>query len=238
MRPIIGITVDCLPDPKDERTRGKLQLNWNYAQAVADAGGIPLLIPPQAASPEVARLLDGLLIPGGNDFDASLWGETTHPKATLVAEERIRGERTLYDSSPPDLPILGVCYGCQFLNVMRGGSLIQHLPDLVGHDQHSGGTLQDYVVETDSKLGSIVESKCVRGQSWHHQAVDRLGEGMRVAARSDDGTVEAIEAEDRPWMLGVQWHPERTMEDGGTQRLFAGLVEAARNFRERTRPGG
>jgi putative glutamine amidotransferase len=230
-RPLIGITVDCRPEPADVRTRGKLELNWNYAQCVSEAGGIPLLIPPQAAGPEVASVLDGLIIPGGNDIDASHWGEENHPEVKPIAPARFEGERALYGSASDRLPILGICYGCQFLNVMKGGTLIQHLPDVVGDDRHSGGTMQEYRVVHASRLAAIFGSSVVSGQSWHHQAIGRPGLGIEIVARNEDGTVEAFEASDRPWMFGVQWHPERTLEDAATRRLFSSLIEAAKAFR-------
>jgi putative glutamine amidotransferase len=226
MKPIIGITVDCEPDPANARTGGKLELNWNYAQAVSDAGGVPILIPPTADMSEVARIIDGWLIPGGNDIDASNWGERNHPEVKTIEAERFEGEQRLMQSIPAEMPVLGICYGCQFINVARGGSLIQHLPDSLGHDQHRGGTMQRYQLDGSSKLASAMGTGCVEGKSYHHQAVDKPGVGLRVVAKDEEGLIEAIEATDRPWMLGVQWHPERTTEDQATQKLFANFVEA------------
>lgn len=231
-KPLIGITVDVTLEPENARSGGKLSLNYNYAQAVADAGGVPVLIPPQADAGAFAAILDGLLIPGGNDIDASHWGEENHPTVEPIEEQRFEVERRLYDAADPDMPIFGICYGCQFLNVVRGGSLIQHLPDVVGHESDKGGTLQSYAIDGSSSLASIMGESAV-GQSWHHQAVDRVGRGLRVVAKNDDGIVEALEAEDRPWLIGVQWHPERTAGDEATQRLFRSFVEAAAAFRER-----
>ena len=108
-RPIIGITVDATEDPTDSRTGGKLTLNWNYAQVIADAGGVPLLIPPQADPEAIARILDGWLIPGGNDIDPTYWGEELHPEAKLIDEARHLQERAIYREIPTDLPVLGVC---------------------------------------------------------------------------------------------------------------------------------
>jgi putative glutamine amidotransferase len=228
--PLIGITVDALPDPSDARTQGKLQLNWNYAQSVADAGGVPLLIPPMADMEVVARLIDGWLIPGGLDIDAAYWGEENHPTVKLMASERHEADRRLYSCIDPELPIFGICYGCQFLNVVRGGSLIQHLPDVVGNESHADGGQEQICIEADSKLGSLVGPSS-RALSYHHQAVGRLGEGLRQNASHSDGTVEGIEATDRPWVVGVQWHPERTIEDEESRRLFAALIEQARAFK-------
>jgi gamma-glutamyl-gamma-aminobutyrate hydrolase PuuD len=231
MKPLIAITVDCNLEHADERTQGKLELNWNYAQAVADAGGTPILIPPQADPKEFAHLIDGWLIPGGNDIDACNWGDENHPEVKTIAQERFDAEKRLFQSISSDMPVLGICYGCQFINVVRGGSLEQHLPDVVGHDQHRGGTLQCYEVDATSKLAEAIAGSRIEGKSYHHQAVGKPGEAIRVVAKDEEGIVEAIEATDRPWMVGVQWHPERTQEDPATQRLFKSFIEAAEAYR-------
>jgi len=235
MKPLIGISVDCHHDPEDVRSRGKLQLNWNYAQAVAEAGGVPLLIPPMADMAALAGVIHGWLIPGGDDIDASQWGEENHPKASLQDPARFDGERRMYEAADPEMPILGICYGCQFLNVKRGGTLIQHVPDVVGHEEHSGGTLQAYPVDPESQLSRIVGVDEIVGKSYHHQAVGRTGDGLRVVSKHSDGTIEALEATDRPWMIGVQWHPERTLEDAATRRLFEEFVKAAAKYAARER---
>src|SRR5687767_3619305 len=187
MKPLIGITADFVADPLNERTKGKLELNWNYAQCVADAGGTPIIIPPQADAETLLALLDGILIPGGNDIDASNWGEENHPEVKVIRPERYHSERELLTRADKALPVLGICYGCQRINVVRGGSLIQHLPDVVGHGQDTGGTLQSYAIDADSKLSGIVSATEVQGKSYHHQAVREPGDGIRVTARGEDG---------------------------------------------------
>lgn len=234
MKPFIGITVDVSRNPDDARTGGKLTLNWNYAEAVAEAGGVPLLIPPMADMSMLAAIIDGWLIPGGDDIDASRFGEENHPKVELQDPARYEGEAALLKHLDKDVPVLGICYGCQFLNVARGGSLIQHLPDVVEHELHTGGTLQEYDL-ADSQLKDIAGTKRMSGKSYHHQAIKELGDNLRIVARADDGTVEAIEAVDRPWLIGVQWHPERTLNDEATRRLFTSFVDEARAHAERRR---
>lgn len=229
MKPIVGISVDCVRDPEDTRTRGKLTLNWNYAQAVADAGGVPILIPPTADMTVLADVIHGWLIPGGDDIDATNFGEENHPKASLQDPARFDGESRLFRAADPEMPVLGICYGCQFLNVVRGGSLEQHVPDRVGHENHSGGTLQTYPLE-ESLLKKITGVEEMTGKSYHHQAVGRIADGFNVIARHEDGTVEAIEASDRPWMIGLQWHPERTLEDGPTRKIFEDFVRRAAEY--------
>lgn len=232
MKPIIGISVDCRQEPEDLRTGGKLTLNWNYAQAVAEAGGVPILIPPTADMDEIAKIIDGWLIPGGDDIDARHFGEENHPKVDLQDPARFDGEARLFKAAPKDMPIFGICYGCQFVNVMRGGNLIQHLPDVVGHESHTGGTLQGYNLESTSKVASIIGDTRIEGKSFHHQAVDRVGIGLSVTAKNEDGTIEAIEADDHPWLVGLQWHPERTLGDPKTRQIFTDFVQAAAAYRQ------
>lgn len=228
MKPLIGITVNAKEDRVD-KGGGKLWLNWNYAQVIADSGGIPLLIPPQADMAELAQIIDGWLIPGGHDIDASHFGEANHPNVDPIEEERFQAESKLYEALSPEIPVLGICYGCQFINVQRGGKLIQHIPDIVG-TEHEGGAAQRYLLKSGSKLQQIVGSEVARGRSYHHQAVGALGQGLEVVAEHEDGMVEAVEATDRPWMLGVQWHPERTFSDPESKRLFDAFLAAAREY--------
>ncbi len=232
MKPIIGISVDCKQDHQDARSGGKLTLNWNYAQAVSDAGGVPLIIPPTADMDDVAQIIDGWLIPGGDDIDAKNFGEENHSAVQLQDPARFEAESWLYRAADKEMPIFGICYGCQFVNVIRGGTLTQHLPDVVGHSEHTGGTLQRYRLDNESKVAAIIGSGVISGKSYHHQAVRATGHGLKVIAKSDDGTVEAIEAIDHPWLVGVQWHPERTLDDHKTRKIFADFVEAARLFRD------
>ncbi|CAN5700806.1 gamma-glutamyl-gamma-aminobutyrate hydrolase family protein [soil metagenome] len=231
-KPLIAITVESFHDPEDARTRGNVKLNWNYFQSVSDAGGVPLVIPPTADMAEVAKIADGWLIPGGLDMDASHWGEANHPAAELQDPSRWEAEKALYEALPKEVPIFGICYGCQFLNVVRGGSLVQHVPDAVGHGEHGGGTLQTYGIEPDSKFAQAAGVATTEGESWHHQAVDRLGEGLKVVSRHEDGTVEALEDANGRWFLAAQWHPERTPDSAATQNLFRSFIEAAQAYRE------
>jgi putative glutamine amidotransferase len=229
MKPIIGITVECQHDPANERSQGKMELNWNYAAAVAEAGGVPVVIPPTADMDVVAQMIDGWLIPGGADIDSKHWNEPLHPKAELQDPARFDSEARLYLSVPAELPIFGICYGCQFLNVIEGGSLIQHLPD-TGREGHSGGTLQEYAL-SPSRLRELVGTEKMEGKSYHHQAIGKVAPGISVVGHSEDGVIEAIESTSRPWTFAVQWHPERTLADPASRALFEQFIEAARAYR-------
>jgi putative glutamine amidotransferase len=231
MKPIIGISTVSEP-AEDARSGGNIHLNWNYAQSIVDAGGVPVLIPANADPEAVLPLLDGILIPGGDDIDAANWGEENHPKVSPVSKVRFDSERRLLGAVDPEMPVLGICYGCQLLNVMRGGSLIQHLPDVETAENHERGVLQEYVVDPHSKLADILGKRVAKGESWHHQAIKDVGKGLHVVAKSEDETVEAVEADDRPWTIGVQWHPERSMKDQENMRLFERFVQAAKAYKE------
>lgn len=236
LKPKIGITVNAKQEPLD-KSGGKLWLNWNYAQAIADFGGVPLLIPPQANPEDLVGVLDGWLIPGGEDIDARHFGEANHPSVSPIEEERFQMEDRLFKMLPRSFPVLGICYGCQFINVQRGGKLVQHLPDVLGGDDHATGVAQDYRVQPGSKLHAILGQASAHGKSYHHQAVGKLGEGLEVVATHADGTVEALEATDRPWVIGVQWHPERTAQSRESQNLFKSFIAAAAEYAQE-RAGG
>jgi putative glutamine amidotransferase len=233
MKPIIGITVESTFEPDDARSRGSLRLNYNYAEEVAKAGGVPILIPPTADAASVVELLDGWLIPGGADIDAKHWGEENHPSVELGDGTRFTIEERLFAAAPGDMPILGICYGCQFVNVALGGTLEQHVPDRTETNDHSGGTMQSYAIDAGSTLANIVGTEPIEGKSYHHQAVGRVGDGLRVVGHHDDGTVEAIESTTDRWIVGVQWHPERTPDSQATQKLMTEFIRQATIYKER-----
>lgn len=226
MKPTIGISTRLITAEDGAR---RLDLPLRYAEAVALAGGVPVVIPTLSAVSDFAALVHAWLIPGGGDLDSALWDEPAHPKSEGHDPQRFASDRALYRTLA-DRPMLGVCHGCQFLNVMRGGTLIQHVADVVGHEEHSGGTLQHYRIAPGSRLASIL-GESARGKSYHHQAVGRLGQGLRAVAWADDGIVEAIEATEGPWMIGIQWHPETTNDLADSRSIFGAFVAAAEAYR-------
>ncbi len=230
-KPLIGISLATAQDVKTNTPFRKFVINRDYVERVTNAGGVPILVPPGADSQTIAPLLDGWIIPGGDDLDPALWGADLHEEADLEFAERTRTETDLYRAVNPSMPILGICYGCQLINVLHGGTLHQHIPDQIGHDQHRGDTMQSYDVEPKSRLGGIV-GQTATGKSSHHQAVDGLGNGLRVVAKHEDGTIEAIESTDQDrWVIAVQWHPERS-DTAASDKLFTAFMDKARQFKE------
>jgi putative glutamine amidotransferase len=202
-----------------------------YVRALARSGAIPVVLPPLAAElvPELLRPLAAICLSGGPDIDPAAYGEP--PREELGPTEPDLDAFELAVARTADaagLPILGICRGCQALNVARGGTLHQHLP---GHRQTEPGwaVTHDVSVEPGSLLARAVGAEALRVNSFHHQAVEQLGEGLRAVAWAPDGTVEGIEGDDGRFVLGVQWHAETLDEVERPQaQLFAALVDAAR----------
>jgi len=207
----------------------------SYALTVQAADGMALLLPPDDAAAEqpsdMLDLLDGLILAGGSDIDPGSYGAVPHPETKLTWPERDRFELGLVHAAlERDMPVLAVCRGSQILNVGLGGDLVQHLPEVVGHDdhKHTPGEYADHDVALDpgTRLGSLLGDHAPV-KSHHHQGFGKLGSGLREAAHADDGTVEALEDPSRRFALGVLWHPEA----GEDMRLFEAFVEEARRYR-------
>ena len=203
-----------------------------YVDGVTSAGGTVVLLPPQPVDDAVvARVLDGLdglVITGGRDVDPATYGQAPHPSTDEPARDRDAWELALVRAAlARRLPLLGICRGAQVLNVALGGTLHQHLPDVVGHYQHQLGNA---VFSTSSiqtvpgtRLAALIGT-ATDAQCYHHQAIAELGTGLIASAWDPDGVVEAIETLGEAFVLAVQWHPEERLDD---LRLFAGVVEAA-----------
>jgi putative glutamine amidotransferase len=213
-------------------------LDRNYVDAVQRAGGLALLLPPDprvVADPdEVLDRIDGLLLAGGGDMDPATYGAERHPATSGTVPERDAFELALAARAlERDVPFLGVCRGMQVMNVARGGTLTQHLPDDVGHEDHRRalGTFDD--ADHDVRLAAGSLAARVAGEtthatkSHHHQGIDRLGDGLSVSGWATiDDLPEALEDPGRRFALGVQWHPEAD----AASPLIAGLVEEARAY--------
>lgn len=212
----------------------------NYSEAVAQLGGLPLMLPnlePELAEGYVQHA-DGLLLTGGVDVDPAYFGEEPHPLLGLVDLSRDTFEMALYKAARAQgLPILGVCRGHQLINVAAGGTLHQHIPALgktVQHEQVdiTGAPSHGVALEPDSALAAAFGQERVRTNSYHHQAVDRPGKGLKITGRSADGLAEAIENAEGSFVLGVQWHPEMSFSAFPEQiapfRAFMSAVDKAR----------
>ncbi|WP_407666271.1 gamma-glutamyl-gamma-aminobutyrate hydrolase family protein [Mycobacterium pinniadriaticum] len=206
-----------------------------YLEGVTLAGGIATLLPPQPVDADIASRvldgLDGLIVTGGKDVDPAAYGHDPHPTTDEPARDRDAWEFALIAAAlRRHLPVLGICRGAQVLNVALGGTLHQHLPDLLGHTRHQQGNAVFTTSKISTMAGSLLASLIgpnTNAQCYHHQAIDRLGDGLLVSALDDEGVIEAVEMPGRDFVLAVQWHPEETLDD---LRLFAGLVEAARVY--------
>lgn len=230
--PVIGISAYDVPVDFGRWTAWRCVLAPEaYVGSVLRAGGLPVVVPPFEGSARLLDVLDGLVFTGGSDLDPALYGQEPHPETAGVLAHRDRAELELLGAAlERDMPVLGICRGMQLLNVVRGGDLDQHLPGDVHRGPPGTYTSHEVAAEPGSLLERLVGAG-VRTHSCHHQAPGRIGAGLRVSARAEDGTVEAVEDAGRRFALGVLWHPEED-PDGGAP-LFAALVEEARAFTRR-----
>jgi putative glutamine amidotransferase len=236
MRPVIGITTYA-----QEATWGVWRMPaalipLDYVNAVERAGGVPLLVPPvEEGITEMLDALDGIVFSGGADVDPSRYGAEAHPETDTPQARRDAAELALLTAAlERDLPTLAICRGFQLLNVARGGDLVQHLPEEVGHDEHKQvpGEFVEHAVEVKegTRLAGIVHGRA-DVSSHHHQGLGKVGDGLVETAWAPDGTLEGVEDPSLRFALGVQWHPEMG-EDGA---LFEALVEEAREYRAERR---
>ena len=230
MTPLIGITTYVTQARWSYWDLEAALIPADYVNAVARAGGRPVLLPPVTIGiDETLDALDAIVFTGGSDIDPELYGAEVHPETFGVHRERDDAELALLRGAiERDLPVLGICRGVQVINVGLGGDLHQHLPDLVGHDGHKhdppGRFLEHEVaLVPGTKLCAVLgESSIV--MSHHHQGIGRLGEGLLGVAHAQDGSLEAVEAPGRRFTVGVLWHPEA----GKDPALFDSLVQEAR----------
>jgi len=240
MRPLIGIP-QCLDDRgRWKPQRSYLYIDSAYSRAVEEAGGIPLHLPVQRDADELIARVDGLLIPGGDDFPPP----HEYPEGVRfepVPQAQLAFDRSLADAAlQRSTPILGICYGMQLLALQCGASLHYHLPtdlpDATAHqlpespESSRPESCHTILVGPGTRLSRLIGEGEQRVNSRHHQALASPGEGMMVSARAPDGVIEAIEAEDERFCVGVQWHPE-TLAIDARGPLFRALVEASRTPR-------
>jgi putative glutamine amidotransferase len=229
-RPIIGITGELEAARWRTWIREAVVSPVSYTRTIERAGGTPVVLPPVPASsvPGLIARIDGLLLAGGRDVDPLLYEQTAHEQTDPPDHRRDRFELLMIRAAiDADLPFLAICRGMHVLNVARGGSLTQHLPDRLGNESHKPDpvkmTTHDVQISPASKLGRVLGASALVPAA-HHQAVDELGRGLVTVAWTPDQVVEAVELQGHRFGLGVQWHPE----EGDDARLFEALVTAAK----------
>jgi putative glutamine amidotransferase len=228
MRPLIAINGLLAAGSKP-----RLELATRYADAVLKAGGIPIAIPPCGGPGDIERLLervDGVVLSGGDDFDTARIGlGPAHASATLTPAAKQDFDFLLARAIlRRSVPVLGICYGMQLLGLAEGARILQHLPEeWPGRLEHRGGVAHGVGVVEGTKTARILREPRLDVVSRHHQALGSVAAPWRVAARDDEGLIEAIERDAHPFAIGVQWHPELSAEGSANDRLFQGLVGAA-----------
>lgn len=244
--PLIGLSTSEMrmpdgvrPTPEGEPPQREMALGMKYVQAIVRAGGAPVVLPPigRDALETLIDRLSGVCLPGGPDLDPSIYRESPHPRLGPTEPEIDVFELALLHAADErGLPVLAICRGAQALNVARGGSLHQHLPDAVEGDVEHRQTEPDSVpthaaeIAPRSVLARTLALREVAVNSFHHQAVSRLGRGLRAVAWAPDGVVEAIEASEDRFVVGVQWHAEALTERPEQAALFRSFVAAARGY--------
>ena len=238
-RPLIGVTTYLEQSQTGDWDVPASFLPKVYLDAVTNAGGIAILLPPQPVDHDIAtrvvNSLDGLIVAGGKDVDPARYGQAPHPTTDSPRLDRDAWEDALLTAAiETELPFLAICRGLQMLNVALGGTLHQHLPEVVGHARFSGdhgifSTNEVVVVGQGLVPDLLADTPTLTVKSYHHQAIDEVASGLHVTAESD-GVVQAVEVEGVPFGVAVQWHPE---QDPSDLRLFQGLVGAARTHRVR-----
>src|SRR6516165_868651 len=233
MAPTIGITTyHTNADWRGWSEEGAL-LPWRYVTAVRKSGGRVVLLPPggdATEAEETLAVLDGVVIAGGGDMDPAIYGAARHPETNVNAPDRDAWELAVADTAiRMGVPLLGVCRGMQVLNVACGGTLHQHVPDLVGHEEHNGpangfGLHKVRVTSGTTVIAILPGGEYFDVPTHHHQAVDKVGAGLTAVGWADDGIIEAVESDSvEQFLIGVQWHPEQ----GDDLRLFSALMAAA-----------
>jgi putative glutamine amidotransferase len=233
-QPVIGLTLDSEPPGGYSKTHPWYALRENYCTAVVAAGGLPILLPhePERAA-DYLGLIQGLIVTGGAfDVDPALFGAATKHASVTTKDRRTQFEFAITQGAlKADKPVLGICGGQQLLNVVLGGTLIQHIPDEVpnalAHEQPNPRTEPGHTVAIapGSLLHKITRSDELAVNSAHHQAVKDVAPGIVVDATAPDGVIEGIEDPRRRFCIGVQWHPEYGLSEGD-KRLFAAFIAA------------
>jgi len=228
-RPLIGITSVYQVD-KDNGS-ASTAAGFDYVKAVAENGGVPVILPTISNKEILLRYieeLDGLVLIGGDDIPPDAYGQQPHETVKVMPSQRYNFERQLIPAwLSSGKPILGVCLGMQFTNVVSGGTLIQDIPSQVGTEVAHRRKYHRVRIEPNSSLEKFLDNEEAMVYSSHHQAVDKLGRNLKVIARADDGVIEALERADGGFGLFVQWHPESMSDTAHRDAVYGALVRAA-----------
>jgi putative glutamine amidotransferase len=244
MRPLIGVTTSEMreaqrthPLPDGDPPQREMALGMVYLRAVERAGGLPIVLPPLldlSSIDELLDRLDGLCLSGGPDLDPDAYGQPPHHLLGEIEPDLDAFELALAQAADArGLPVLGICRGAQAMNIARGGTLHQHVDDVVAgtiaHRQTAPGHIATHsvAVEPGTRLAAVTGADALDVNSFHHQSVDRPGRDLRVVARSPDGLIEAIEGDGPALYLGVQWHAEGLVDRPEQLAVFGELVDAA-----------
>lgn len=246
-RPLIAVTTSEVreaqtvsPTRHGEPRQHEMALGLTYLRAIERAGGLPVVVPPLDAdgADGILERVDGLCLSGGPDVTPAAYGALPHPQLGPTERRLDEFELTLTRAADArGMPMLAICRGLQVLNVARGGTLLQHLPDEVGetvvHRQSEpGGVLTHWVrLDPDSRVARTLNRRRAKVNSFHHQAIDRLGRNLVVTASAPDGTIEGIEPLDRDNVIAVQWHAECLTDRREQAALFSWLIGAAADFK-------
>lgn len=247
MKPVIGITLDYV---KDDSINKYSDFPWyalrrQYPSIIEKNGGLPIFLPFEAYQKEIEPVLDmidGLLIPGGDlDVSPSMYGEEIRYNTNPCFERCEFESRLILAALEKDMPILGICHGMQLINVLRGGSLFQdiksEIPSAINHKQQMvrSQTSHNITVTKDSLFDKILDTNIFAINSNHRQAVNRLGDGLIISAKSsEDGVIEAIESTKHSFVLGVEWHPEIEASSSQDNKIFKSFVNAATEYKRKT----
>ena len=235
MKPIIGITTNNTTNSYGQPI---VLLQRSYVKAVMEAGGVPLMIPSLVAEDgwdAVYSRLDGVLFSGGGDISLDYFRGDPHPRIDDVDPERDSVELKLVQAAAADgKPFLGICRGCQIVNVALGGTLYTHIPDqlpnALDHDYPGNKRtvlVHEVKIEEGTRLAEIYGQPIIKVNSLHHQGIKDIASALRVAGHAPDGLVEAVELPEHPFGLAVQWHPEWLTDQESTRNLFRKFVELA-----------
>lgn len=228
--PLIGITTHS------RNATNEVVLPGTYVDAVQSVGGNPILLPPtQSHLESLLDAIDGLILSGGGDIHPIHYNGEDHPEIYGIDDDRDTFEITLAKLAlMREIPVLGICRGMQVLTVATGGGLIPHVPEVFGDsidhrlDNPRRPIPHEIEVLAESRLSELLGKTQMNIVSWHHQAVEFHSDAWKLAARSNDGLIEALEHSEHPWAIALQWHPELSMQDPAHQRFFRSFIDACK----------